>query len=177
MEKQLILFSAPPTKETKASPLKPQEMHIYVDGASRGNPGPAGAGIYFTYGNKVIAKKGIFLGKKTNNQAEYLALALALFFAEKICVEKDIVCSCFHVFSDSELLVKQYKGLYKIKNPELAQLKKVITALLKNKQIIITHVRREKNKEADALANEGIDKKNKIPLAFSKILSENGLSI
>ena len=75
------------------------------------------------------------------------------------------------IHSDSELLVKQMKGLYKVKNPALAQLKAVAVDLLKPYTFTFTHVMREKNKDADALANLGVDKKYKVPTGFAKILS------
>lgn len=150
---------------------------IYVDGASRGNPGPAGAGIYVMYNNEAILEKGIYLGEKTNNQAEYLALALALYFFKNICAEKNVTHPHLTIISDSELLIKQMRGEYKIKNPVLAQIKTVIQSLLDNVSYHCKHVMREHNTQADRLANLGVDKKNKIPTPFLKILSDYGLLI
>lgn len=174
MNKQLPLFSFIPT----TPPVKTQEhFTVYVDGASRGNPGPSGAGIYILYGDQPLLKKGIYLGEKTNNQAEYLALALALYFLLEECKEKEIIHPHVAIISDSELLIKQLKGHYKVKNESLILLKKVVDAFLKSTSFHCKHVLRHHNKEADALANLGIDKKNKIPTPFVKILSNYGLQI
>lgn len=159
------------------STTKHPTLVIYIDGAARGNPGPAGAGIHIKYHDDQILNKGIYLGKKTNNQAEYLALALGLFFAEKICTEHHIKHPHLSIFSDSELLIKQMRGEYKIKNEILAHIKSLIDKLLVNFTHTFAHVRREKNKEADRLANLGVDEKHKIPAAFAKTLSDYGLLI
>lgn len=179
MEKQhsLLIGSTTDNSHHKTHQKGLNTLSIYVDGAARGNPGPAGAGIHIFYNTTDILKKGIYLGEKTNNQAEYLALALALFFVEKLCTEHHIINSFLSIHSDSELLIKQMRGEYKIKNEILARLKSIIDSQLTNHTCRFTHVVREKNKEADKLANIGIDKKNKIPVAFMKTLSENGLLI
>lgn len=183
MEKQHSFLAAlsSATHQSKNVPKSPSmtktsTLVIYIDGAARGNPGPAGAGIHIVHDDKTV-NKGIYLGKKTNNQAEYLALALALFFTEKLCTEDHIKNPHLSIFSDSELLIKQMRGEYKVKNEALAQIKSVIEGLLVNFTYKFAHVRREKNKEADRLANLGIDEKHKIPVAFIKILSDYGLLI
>ena len=190
MDTQLSIFARPtlakaaPPKvaaakpKTKApTPTDTPHFTIFVDGASRGNPGPAGAGIFISFDKEPILKKGIYLGEKTNNQAEYLALTLALFYLKNICAEKEVAHPHVAIVSDSELLIKQMKGEYALKNKTLAQLKTVATELLKGCSYHCTHVMREHNKEADKLANLGIDKKHKIPTDFFKILSDYGLSI
>jgi ribonuclease HI len=170
MEKQQSFFSTP-KPVVRAVP----HFTIYVDGASRGNPGPAGAGIYILYDQKPLVKKGIYLGTKTNNQAEYLALVLALCFLQEECEKMAIAHPHVAIISDSELLIKQLKGQYKVKNESLLILKKIVDDFLSRTSYHCKHVLRHHNKEADALANLGIDKKHKIPTAFVKILADYGL--
>src|SRR5579862_8217660 len=106
--KQLTLFDAHETssKQTASS------WRVCIDGASRNNPGPSGAGIFITKNKKAIYEEGFYLGKKTNNQAEYLALVIALFFLHEHAHSADAI----HIISDSELLVKQVRGVYKVRN-------------------------------------------------------------
>ena len=130
-----------------------QKAIIYTDGASRGNPGKAGAGfvIYSPEGKK-IGEGSRYLGIKTNNQAEYYALLFALEETLTLGI-KDI-----EIKSDSELLVKQLNGEYRVKSPSIKPLYEQVRKLMKNfENVSITHVKREYNKEADRLANKGID--------------------
>lgn len=126
---------------------------IYTDGASRGNPGPASYGVYILVDpNEVVEIKGV-LGQQTNNFAEYTAVIEAL---------KWVVKNAFkaaELRSDSELLIKQLKGEYKVKSETLKPLHSEIKDLMtkNNLQIQFKHVRRELNKEADRLANEALD--------------------
>ncbi len=126
---------------------------IYSDGAARGNPGPAGAGAVLIDSNgKIVEKVCKYLGETTNNQAEYQALLLAL--------EKAIELKANHVeiFADSELMVKQLNGEYKIKNKDLKpHFEKIISYLHQIGLFKIKHIPRELNKEADKLANLAID--------------------
>ena len=126
----------------------------YIDGGSRGNPGPAGAGVYFP-GIVSIAE---YLGEQTNNFAEYTALVTALKFAVAMG------CDDLEVFSDSELVVKQIRGLYKVKNANIVPLyqsAKMWMGLIG--KCSIEHVRREFNKDADRLANVAMDaRSNKV---------------
>ena len=124
-----------------------------VDGGSRGNPGPAGYGVQIVAENgAVLAQLSQFLGLKTNNFAEYSALLGALEYALANGVHK------LRVVSDSELMVKQIQGRYKVASTDLRPLfdeaKKRIRGL---QQFEIQHVLRGKNKEADRLANLGAD--------------------
>lgn len=170
-------FSAPEENlKKKTSCNVSEQLSVYIDGAARGNPGPAGAGVYVVCGTKVVLNKGIYLGNKTNNQAEYAALALALLFIKKMFPDATSRPR-LAFFSDSELMVKQMKGEYKIKNEMLKNYKLLVDNLLTDVSYRISHVLREKNKEADRMANLGIDKKNKIPPDFLKILSNYGLFI
>ena len=132
---------------------------LYVDGASRNNPGPAGAGLYLLKDGKPVEKQGLFLGTKTNNQAEYLALLLGVYFAQQHMGPSDTLV----IKADSELMVRQVNGVYKIKNKELVRLHASVRAILDALDFKIEHVRREDNKVADKLANDGIDKKITVP--------------
>jgi ribonuclease HI len=149
---------------------------VFVDGASRGNPGKAGAGIYIKFDDKEFIKNSAYLGKKTNNQAEYLALLLALFFLKKELLKHKQIPEVV-IISDSELLIKQMKGEYQVKNPILLQMKSLIDLLLENIDCKFKHVLREKNKIADELANKGIDSKKAIPVAFKKLLEKYQIGI
>ncbi|MFH1542742.1 MAG: ribonuclease HI family protein [bacterium] len=125
---------------------------IFIDGAARGNPGPAGIGVLIRNENDILLEVADYIGNTTNNQAEYMALIRGL--EEAIDLEEDEV----EVFSDSELLVKQIQGEYRVKNEGLIPLHHHATTLIKEfKLFSISHIRREKNKQADKLANIGID--------------------
>ncbi|MFH1653475.1 MAG: ribonuclease HI family protein [Pseudomonadota bacterium] len=132
-----------------------KEIIIHTDGAARGNPGPAGAGATLKSSDGVVlATVSEYLNEMTNNQAEYHALILAL--NEAIIAGAEAV----KIYMDSELIVKQIKGEYRVKNEGLKPLyDKVVQSLKKFNTYTIEHVRREKNKEADKLANLAIDDK------------------
>ncbi len=138
---------------------------LFVDGASRGNPGPSGAGIYLECGLDNSVKRGYYLGKKTNNEAEYLALLIGLFVAKKYSNT-----SLMYVYSDSLLLVKQMQGEYRVKKPELQKLYALVKDASASLTCIFTHVFREQNQEADRLANYGVDKKIMLPDSFISLL-------
>jgi ribonuclease HI len=125
---------------------------IYTDGASKGNPGPAGAGwIIEKRGTSLGARKGKFLGLATNNEAEYQALILAL--EEALALGADTI----KVYMDSELLVRQLNGLYKVRSPKLVSYYEKSRELLsKFIKYAIIHINREANREADRLANYAI---------------------
>ncbi|SCX91692.1 ribonuclease HI family protein [Alkaliphilus peptidifermentans] len=128
---------------------------IYTDGGSRGNPGEAGIGIAIEdeQGN-IIKEISQYIGKQTNNVAEYKALSRGLEVALDMGV-KDIVC-----YLDSELVVKQIKGEYKVKNEGLIPIYNMIMPLInKFEAFDIKHIRREYNKKADKLANDAMDNK------------------
>lgn len=168
MNKQLSLFpSLPDGIKTK----KNEHWTLSIDGASRGNPGPAGAGIYLRSDTQSIKKYAFYLGIKTNNQAEYLALILGLYVADTLAI------SAITVISDSLLLIKQMQGHYRVKNQALIQLHRLGKALIKNKTCTFKHVLREKNKEADALANTGIDTKREIPHDLIMLLKNHGITL
>jgi ribonuclease HI len=129
-----------------------KNVTIFTDGGARGNPGPSGIGVVFYVDEKIILEIKEFIGDHTNNFAEYTALIKALTKAHEMGAE-NVEC-----FLDSELVVKQLNGQYKIKEETLKPLAaKVLSMTNKFKSISFSHVRREKNKEADRLVNEAID--------------------
>lgn len=127
-------------------------LDLWSDGGARGNPGPAGIGFVIkdADGEQVYAC-GKYIGKTTNNVAEYMALIGALKQSHVLGAKK------IRARLDSELVVKQLKGLYKVKNEGLRPLYLEAKKLLVGIQAEILHVRREDNSEADALVNEAID--------------------
>ena len=129
-------------------------LRLRTDGAARGNPGPAGAGILIEddQGIRVQARHK-WLGQMTNNQAEYHALI------EGLKAVKDWKPDRLEIYLDSKLVVEQIKGQYKIKEPELQKLYAQATRLLDGLQYEIKHVAREENRGADHLANMAIDEK------------------
>jgi ribonuclease HI len=128
---------------------------IYIDGASRGNPGRAGAGVWMTDGEgKKVSEVSRYLGHKTNNEAEYWALLLALGEAERRKGEH------IQVFTDSELVERQIKGVYRVKDLGLKVLhKRVVQNLNRFSSFEIQSIPREENKEADRLANQAIERR------------------
>lgn len=128
------------------------KVQVYTDGACRGNPGPAGIGIAIKQANKTILEVAEYIGKTTNNIAEYKACIKGL--------EEAITLGATEVelYADSELLVKQIKGEYRVKNEGLIPLHFKIKSLIsKLKSFKITHTLRDGNEHADELANRGID--------------------
>lgn len=146
---------------------------LFIDGASRNNPGRAGAGVYLLKNEKLAYQEGFYLGIKTNNEAEYLALLLGIFSCKPLLYQEDVV----YVISDSELLVKQIKGEYKVRKPELKKLYSIVFSLLENVNYSFCHVLRHFNKQADKLANKGIDAGTPVPQDFLKMLQNHGFSI
>jgi ribonuclease HI len=127
-------------------------VQIFTDGAARGNPGPAGIGVVIRNEKEVLLEVADYIGKATNNVAEYMALIRGL--EEAIDMGERSV----EVFADSELIVKQIKGEYRVKNEGLAPLHYNAKSLIKKfKDFSITHVPREENEHADLLSNKGID--------------------
>jgi len=128
---------------------------LNCDGASRGNPGPAGAGIVLADPQgRLRLNTGRYLGETTNNVAEYQALLLGLAEAQRLEVKK------LRILADSELMVKQLTGRYRVKSPHLIPLwREAVNALKKFDAWAIAHVPREENHLADAAANRAIDQK------------------
>ncbi len=132
----------------------PKKIKLFSDGGARGNPGPAGIGaVIQDQEGKVLGEYNEYIGETTNNQAEYKALILGLEKAKEMEAE-EVDC-----FLDSELVTKQMRREYKVKDKDLAPLfVKVWNLGMGFKKITFTHVYREQNKEADRLVNEAIDK-------------------
>jgi ribonuclease HI len=130
-----------------------KELIAYIDGASRGNPGSSGVGIVlYDDSNKVVKNIKKYIGKTTNNVAEYTAFLVALEEAEKLGAKR------LKIYLDSELVFKQYLGEYKINNSNLKELlKKIREKEKKFESVEIQHIYREQNKEADKLANIAIN--------------------
>lgn len=127
---------------------------LYCDGASRGNPGPSGAGVVLLdHNDDQILQLSCFLDSGTNNEAEYQALIRGLEAAGELGL------SSLRIFSDSELVVKQLRGEYKVRNPRLQFLyDKTMSRLKQFDGYAIFHVGRELNQQADRLANDAIDR-------------------
>jgi ribonuclease HI len=123
-----------------------------IDGGSRGNPGPAAFGVYITLPDERVIELNGFIPHSTNNVAEYNGLLAALRWAVAHGVRT------LHIRADSELLVKQMKGVYRVKNPGLIPLYEEARRLTRQiGRVSLEHVRREFNKEADRLCNEAMD--------------------
>jgi dinuclear metal center YbgI/SA1388 family protein len=146
---------APTSAPAPARPANRDDArhHLYTDGGSRGNPGPAGIGaVLLTASGTVVEELGDFIGKATNNVAEYQALLAGLELALDRGVER------LDVFLDSELVVRQVNGQYKVKDAGLKPLHAQACLLLSRfHEVDVKHVRREQNAEADRLVNQAID--------------------
>lgn len=134
------------------------KLIMYSDGGARGNPGPSGIGVVLkNVVGEVVAEVSQFIGNGTNNQAEYRAVLAGLEKAKELGVDE------LDLYLDSELVVKQLRGEYRVKNADLATLfVKAYNLSLSFKKITYTHIRRELNAEADRLANEAMDKAARI---------------
>lgn len=146
---------------------------LYIDGAARNNPGSAGAGIYITCKNKEY-RFSYYLGDKTNNQAEYLALIIGILHLKKLIMKKfinvELHTAPIVIKSDSQLLVRQLCNLYKVKNNNLKKLYQIAKNELEGLNYTIEHVRREHNTMADSLANYAVDNKVALPKSLSYII-------
>ena len=128
---------------------------VYCDGAARGNPGPAGAGVVLqSPSGEVLERAGRYLGETTNNVAEYEALILGLERAAERGARE------VHVMADSELMVRQLQGRYKVKAPHLKPLYERARALMgRFDRVVVRHVPRARNAAADQMANRAIDER------------------
>lgn len=126
----------------------------YTDGGARGNPGPAAYGVVVKdEKGELLYSDGVYIGQTTNNQAEYQGLVAALQVAKRLGATE------VHCHLDSELIVKQMKREYKVKDPGLqVQFMKAWNLMNEFSKVTFTHVRREFNKEADAQVNLALDK-------------------
>ncbi len=131
---------------------------IYTDGGARGNPGPSGIGFVIQKENgETFIEGGKYIGNATNNAAEYQALLLALQKA------KDAGCGDVEIYMDSQLIVRQMTGQYKIKDQHLKVLAEQVKQLLSGfSRFNFTHIPREQNRRADFLVNQALDKALKI---------------
>ncbi len=139
---------------------KTPDYILYTDGGARGNPGPAGAGAVITRDGVVLKEVSKYLGKQTNNWAEYEAVILALEELKKIVPERQRKNTIISVLLDSELIARQLSGVYQVKVETLfPQYIRAHNILVKDfPQTTFTHIPREKNGEADALANKAMDR-------------------
>jgi ribonuclease HI len=130
-----------------------ESLVIHADGASRGNPGPAAAGVVIsTPDGGPVEEMARYLGHATNNVAEYQALILGLGVARRLGARE------VRVRMDSELVVRQVCGRYRVRNPALKLLHQEVEELVRGlRRFTIEHVPREKNREADRLANQALD--------------------
>jgi ribonuclease HI len=151
------LFSGSAVEQKPAS----ASYRVNIDGAARGNPGPASYGVVIRDGKgEVVAKLKKYIGRMTNNVAEYYGLIAALDYAQSHGVK------ALRIESDSELMVKQMRGQYKVKSEDLRPLYERATKMSKGfESFRIDHVYREQNREADALANEALDETSGVPPA------------
>lgn len=134
------------------------QINVYTDGGARGNPGPAGFGlVIYSDHNQIIHKDSKYLGIKTNNEAEYSALIAALTWVLQNKEKANI--TTVHFYSDSQLLVRQIQGKYRVKAPNLKGYFYAVTQLLQqiNLPFKPQDIRRESNLIADQLANQAMD--------------------
>jgi ribonuclease HI len=133
------------------------DYKLYFDGASRGNPGPAGAGaVLYADGVEKFAVTAYVGDRATNNEAEYYGLLIGL----QTCVEEGLV-GTIRVYGDSQLVIRQMKGMYAVKHPRLIELHSAARELIRQLGGVVTfeHVLRGGNARADALSNKAIDER------------------
>jgi ribonuclease HI len=140
-------------------------FHANIDGGSRGNPGPAAYGVVMRDGRgEVVASLKKYIGQNTNNVAEYFGLIAALDYTQTHGIR------ALRVESDSELLVKQMRGQYKVKSEELKPLFERAKKMSQTLEMFrIEHVYREQNREADALVNQALDETSRPGAAASNV--------
>lgn len=136
-----------------------KKLEIFIDGASKGNPGPSGIGVVVCEGSNVIRNISVFIGESTNNIAEYTALIYGL--QECLIFRADSI----KINSDSQLLCRQLNGQYKVKDPGIKRLFNQAMHLLNGfKEVNIANIPRTQNKGADKLANEAVKGQEKTDL-------------
>lgn len=151
--------SPPPARPRPSGAPHPVQSHrklrVASDGAARGNPGPAGAGaVLFDSEGRVLERLGKFLGRQTNNVAEYQGLLLGIRRARELGAEE------LEVVADSELIIRQLSGAYQVRAPALRELHGEALALLKAfRRVKLIHVPRAQNAEADEMSNRAIDER------------------
>ncbi len=155
---KIIYFDFEAAKPTQATNISLTDAKIFTDGGSRGNPGPSAcAYVICNMDDTVVEKSGTYLGLSTNNRAEYQGLRQGLERARDLGIEK------VRIFMDSQLVVNQAKGLYKVRNVDLIAVHQEILALAKLfKSISFNYIPRELNKIADAEVNHILDEQNRV---------------
>ncbi len=141
------------------------KLKVFTDGASRGNPGDSGIGIVVTdEHDNIITKWNEYIGKATNNQAEYKAIIKSLEILTPLLTEDISPIKMIEFYADSELMVKQLRNEYKIKNSDLKLLHAEFIKKIRNLgfKYTLNHIERELNKSADKLANQAIDNRNSL---------------
>lgn len=144
-----------------------------IDGGSRGNPGPAAYGVVIRDGKgEVVARLKKYIGQNTNNVAEYFGLIAALDYAQSHGIR------ALRILSDSELLVKQMRGAYKVKSKDLRPLHERARKMAQSfESFRIDHVYREQNREADALVNQALDETSRGGASAEKPPKENPIRL
>jgi ribonuclease HI len=137
------------------------EISVYTDGGSRGNPGPAACAFVIKSDNHTINKSSKYLGKATNNYAEYSGVVSALSWLKENELGLNLSRKTITFFLDSELVVKQINGQYKVKDENLRNLFFQVLEIIKSLGVNVNfcHVPRERNKSADLLVNQELDSK------------------
>lgn len=155
---KIVYFDFEAGQPSKNAGVHIVEARLYTDGGSRGNPGPSAcAYVICNLDDTVVEKSGFFMGKSTNNQAEYQGLRLGLERAQELGIKN------LEVFMDSQLVVNQVKGLYRVKHVDLAPVHQEVVALAKLfEKINFTYVPREINRLADAEVNRILDEQKSI---------------
>ena len=152
---RFTLNNSPESMEGSVVDMTPilTEIKLYADGGSRGNPGPSALGFaILNMSDKIVVKKGTYLGITTNNQAEYQALRSGMEEASKMRAQ------IVHVYMDSLLVVNQMLGIFKVKNRDLWPIHAAIKDIAAGfKKVTYTHVPRQYNKIADSAVNEALD--------------------
>lgn len=148
-----------------------KKLNVFIDGASRGNPGPAGVGVIIYDNGVVIKEVSESIGLTTNNVAEYSALIRAL----KEC--KELEADEIDVKTDSELVYKQVTGQYKVKNSNIKSLFEEVRQLISNfSKCAIAHIPREQNSIADKLASQATKKQTDVVAPLFQISEEESPS-
>jgi ribonuclease HI len=160
------------TRRKKKSVMEPpyqgalhfDELNVYVDGASRGNPGPAAIGVVIlTRQGKKVASFGEAIGETTNNFAEYMALIHALRLLSIFEVDH------LRIYTDSELMASQVNGDYRVKEKTLKSLyAQVVSMLRRYREYQVLHIPREENAEADLLANRALNEEGRLGMGAKK---------
>jgi ribonuclease HI len=167
--RQLSFLSAFGSSTEEIIPEKMVAKHtwwLFTDGASRGNPGLAGAGFYIVKNGIPHYQDGFFLDVRTNNQAEYLALLLGVYFLQRWIEAGDRVT----IFSDSQLLIRQLLQVYRVKNDLLKPFVFLARRMVHQMGAELVHIPREENTHADHMANHGLDIKKQLPQPFVDFL-------